>query len=38
MLDICCEKPLDDSNGHEWFKRAEIVESTSGYWHIIEKN
>ena len=28
-------KPLDDSNGHEWFKEAEIVGSTGGYYHNI---
>ena len=29
------EKPLDDSNGHEWFKEAEIVGSAGGYCHIV---
>ena len=27
------KKSLDDSDGHEWFKEAEIVGSAGGYWH-----
>ena len=27
------EKPVDDYDGHEWFKEAELVGSAGSYWH-----